>query len=41
MQRGELWASPPIGKKITVKYQELTKSGIPRFPVFIAVRDYE
>lgn len=29
------------GKQLTVKYQELTKSGVPRFPVGIAVRDYE
>jgi ATP-dependent DNA ligase len=30
-----------IGKMLTVKYQELTDDGIPRFPVGIAVRDYE
>lgn len=30
-----------IGKKLIVRYQELTDSGIPRFPVGIAVRDYE
>ena len=30
-----------IGKKLTVKYFELTDEGIPRFPVGIAVRDYE
>ena len=30
-----------IGKKITVKYQELTNDHIPRFPVGIAIRDYE
>jgi DNA ligase-1 len=29
------------GKKLTVKYQELTKEGIPRFPVGIEFRDYE
>lgn len=29
------------GKKLTVKYQELTKDGIPRFPVGIGFRDYE
>jgi ATP-dependent DNA ligase len=29
------------GKKLTVKYQELTSDGIPRFPVGIAFRDYE
>jgi ATP-dependent DNA ligase len=30
-----------IGKKLTVRYQELTDEGIPRFPVGICVRDYE
>ena len=30
-----------IGKKLTVKYQELSSDGIPRFPVGIAFRDYE
>ena len=30
-----------IGKKMTVKYFELTDEGIPRFPVGVAVRDYE
>lgn len=30
-----------IGKKVTVKYQELTKSGVPRFGKAISVRDYE
>ena len=30
-----------IGKKITVKYQELTNDHIPRFPVGLAIRDYE
>ena len=34
-------ASKYIGKKLTVKYQELTKDGIPRFPVGIAIRDYD
>jgi len=29
------------GKKLTVRYQELTDDGIPRFPVGISVRDYE
>ena len=29
------------GKKLTVKYQELTSDGIPRFPVGIVFRDYE
>ncbi len=30
-----------IGKKLTVRYQELTTDGIPRFPVGLAFRDYE
>jgi len=30
-----------IGKYLTVKYQELTEDGIPRFPVGIGIRDYE
>ena len=30
-----------LGKDLTVKYQELTDDGIPRFPVGISVRDYE
>jgi ATP-dependent DNA ligase len=29
------------GKLLTVKYQELTNDGIPRFPVGISFRDYE
>jgi hypothetical protein len=31
-----------IGKKmLTVKYQELSSDGVPRFPIGIAIRDYE
>lgn len=30
-----------IGKMLTVQYQELTSAGVPRFPVGIAIRDYE
>lgn len=30
-----------IGKYLTVRYQNLSENGIPRFPVGIAVRDYE
>jgi hypothetical protein len=30
-----------IGKMLTVRYQELTTDGLPRFPVGIAFRDYE
>lgn len=32
---------PKIGDTITYKYFELTKDGIPRFPIFVCVRDYE
>lgn len=30
-----------IGKMLTVRFQNLTAQGIPRFPVGVAVRDYE
>jgi DNA ligase-1 len=30
-----------IGKMLTVKYQEMSPDGIPRFPCGIAIRDYE
>lgn len=30
-----------MGKKLTVRYQELSDDGIPRFPVGVAVRDYD
>lgn len=30
-----------LGKPLTVRYQELTPDGVPRFPVGIAFRDYE
>lgn len=33
--------SKVIGKKITVRYQGVTNGGVPRFPVGIAIRDYE
>jgi len=31
-------APPPIGSKITFRYQELTDGGVPRFPSFVGVR---
>ena len=34
-------ASKLLGKPLSVKYQNLTADGIPRFPVGVAVRDYE
>ena len=30
-----------IGKKLTVKYQEKSEEGIPRFPIGVGIRDYE
>ena len=30
-----------VGKKLTVRFQEWTTDGVPRFPVGIAIRDYE
>ncbi len=30
-----------IGRQLTVRFQELTDDGVPRFPVALAVRDYE
>jgi hypothetical protein len=30
-----------LGKDLTVKFQGKSKNGIPRFPVGVAVRDYE
>jgi ATP-dependent DNA ligase len=42
-ERDELWdiIDTITGKKATVRFFELTPDGIPRFPVFIIVRDYE
>jgi ATP-dependent DNA ligase len=34
-------AKSQIGNKLTVRFQELTDDGIPRFPVGIAIRTYE
>lgn len=42
-QRQQMWQerdSMP-GKNLTVRYQNLTDSGIPRFPVGLTIRDYE
>jgi DNA ligase-1 len=41
--RVELFANGAdyIGKLLTVRYQELTTDGVPRFPVGISFRDYE
>jgi DNA ligase-1 len=42
-ERKELFkkAKSYVGKKLTVKYQEMTDDGIPRFGIGIAIRDYE
>jgi DNA ligase-1 len=32
---------PVIGSTITISYQELSDGGVPRFPSFVSVRDYE
>lgn len=42
-QRRELFQHPElvIGKKLTIRFQELTNKGVPRFPVGVAIRDYE
>ena len=32
---------PPVSSRITYRYQGLTKNGIPRFPVFLRVRNEE
>ncbi len=41
--RTELFANGAayVGKLLTVRYQELTTDGVPRFPVGISFRDYE
>jgi ATP-dependent DNA ligase len=40
---GDLWKNRKscIGKMATVKYQNLTPDGMPRFPVLKCIRDYE
>jgi len=42
-ERAEMFkkAQKMVGKKLTVRFQELTDDGIPRFPVGLAIRDYE
>lgn len=34
-------APPRVGAIITIRYQELTPAGVPRFPVFVSERNYE
>jgi len=31
---------PPVGSLITYRYQELSEAGVPRFPSYVAVREY-
>lgn len=43
-ERRKDWLDNPdgiIGKNVTMRYQELSIYGVPRFPVGVAVRDYE
>ena len=41
--RGKLFRNAPkyMGKQLTVRFQNLTALGVPRFPVGVAIRDYE
>ena len=34
-------APPPLGARITYRYQELSKDGVPRFPSFVGVREID
>jgi DNA ligase-1 len=42
-ERRELWANrdAAIGRPLTVRFFEYTDDGVPRFPVGVAIRDYE
>jgi len=43
-ERRRLWFLNPqlvLGKEVTFRYQELSLYGVPRFPVGLAIRDYE
>lgn len=42
-ERRELWANrdAAIGSPLTVRFFEYTDDGVPRFPVGVAIRDYE
>lgn len=44
LEERKKWFENPeliIGKQATIRYQELTPDGIPRFPVGVVIRDYE
>jgi len=30
-----------IGKKVTIRFQELSEKNVPRFPLVVCIRDYE
>ena len=34
----DLSANPPVGSVITVRYQELSDGGVPRFPSYAGIR---
>jgi len=36
-ERDSFWEFPKIGETLEFKYQELSKNGVPRFPIFINV----
>tara|TARA_B100001778_G_scaffold102260_1_gene83451 strand:+ start:6595 stop:8547 length:1953 start_codon:yes stop_codon:yes gene_type:complete len=42
-ERRELWANRDdlVGRPLTVRFFEYTDDGVPRFPVGVAIRDYE
>lgn len=44
MGQRRTWLQQPelvVGKDLTIRFQELSEDGVPRFPVGVAVRDYE
>lgn len=40
-ERDEMWAEPPIGKLLTIRFPSKSAKGIPLQAQFVAVRDYE
>ena len=44
LERKRSWIQNPqliVGKEATIRYQELSIYGIPKFPLGLAIRDYE
>ena len=44
IERRRLWAQQPeriVGKTATIRFQERSIHGVPRFPVVVAIRNYE